>query len=202
MPRNQKLDLGPKYTNGSSGDEVRWDDLRFPAQAIGRSGAASDPDPDTATGLYLFDGTSTESLFGFAQMPHSWLEESEVVPHVHWQKTTSVSPTGNVLWQLDYEVVNNGAVAAMDYGTQLQTSTVVDGTPDDGTPQRVLISSFGSVSMRNYNISCLIFWKLSRIGGGAADSYNGDVRLVEFDWHYMVDGRGSLRQFIKTDWGK
>lgn len=202
MAVDDNYDLGPilEPTGGTS--EVRWDDLRFPAQAIGRSGAASDPDPDTSTGLYLFDGSSTESLFGVAQMPHSWLEESTVIPHVHWQKTVSESPTGNVLWQLDYEVVNNGDVAAMDYGTQLQTSSVVAGTPDDGTPERMLISSFGNVSMRDKRISCIIYWKLSRIGGDAADSHTSDIRLVEFDFHYICDGRGSAEQYSKLDWGK
>ena len=150
----------------------------------------------------MFDGTSTETLFGVAQMPHSWLEESSIVPHVHWQKTAAQSPDGNVLWQLDYEIVNNGAVAAMDYGTQKQTSTVVAGTPDDGTPERLLISSFGAISTRTFKISCLFFWKLSRIGGNGADTYNSDVRLVEFDLHYMVDGLGSQQPFRKQDWGK
>ena len=199
---NDVYDFGPKYEGFISGDDVRWDDLRFPSQGINAPGAAGDPDIEATTGLWLFADNLTETLAGVAQMPHSWLEESTIVPHVHWQKTNGTSPTGVVLWQFDYEIVNNGDVAAMNYPNQLQSTTVADGTPDDGTANRVLISTFGNVSMRDKKISTLIFWKLSRIGGDVADTQTGDARLIEFDIHYMVDGRGSQLPFSKQDWGK
>ena len=173
-----------------------WDDLRFPAQAIGRSGAAADPDPDTTTGLYLFDAASTESLLGVAQMPHSWREGSVISPHVHWQKTTSAG--GNVLWRLEYEVVANGGTAALDYGTSVDAVTTVAGTPDSNTANEILISSFGEIDMTGFGISCIIFWKLSRIGGDETDTYAADARLVEFDIHYQVDTFGSDSLFTKT----
>jgi len=56
--------------------------------------------------------------------------------------------------------------------------------------------------MRGQSISSLIFWKLSRIGGDASDTYASDARLIEIDFHYIVDGLGSLEQFTKQDWGK
>ena len=202
MTSKGTFDLGPIYEGYASGDEVRWDDLRFPAQGIDIVGPSAPPSRETDTGLLIFSASAVNTIAGVAQMPHAWLEESTIVPHVHWQKTSATSPTGNVLWQFDYEVVNNGSVAAMDYGTQLQTSSVVAGTPDDGAANRILISSFGNVSMRNYDISCIIFWKLSRIGNDAADTATMTARLVEFDLHYIVDGRGSQQQFTKTDWGK
>lgn len=172
-----------------------WDDLRFPAQGINPPGAASDPDLESTTGLLLFGTVGTETIAGVAQMPHTWKEGTAVVPHVHWQKTTSAA--GNVLWQLDYEVVSNGAIAAMDYGTQLQVTESVDGTPDNDTANEVLISSFGEVAMTGEVISCLVFWKLSRIGGDALDTYGADARLLEFDIHYEVDAHGSDEQFTK-----
>ena len=202
MTSKGTFDLGPIYEGYASGDEVRWDDLRFPAQGIDIVGPSAPPSRETDTGLLIFSASAVNTIAGVAQMPHAWLEESTIVPHVHWQKTSATSPTGNVLWQFDYEVVNNGSVAAMDYGTQLQTSSVVAGTPDDGAANRILISSFGNVSMRNYDISCIIFWKLSRIGNDAADTATMTARLVEFDLHYIVDGMGSQQQFTKTDWGK
>ena len=176
-----------------------WDDLRFPAQAINPAGQASAPDVDTAnTGLLLFDDITTEVVAGLAQMPHAWREGSNIVPHVHWAKTTSAA--GNVLWQLDYEVVANGDVAALNYPDQLQTSSVVDGTPDDDTANRMLISSFGEIDMTGHEASVLIFWKLSRIGGDAADTYGADALLAELDFHYVIDSLGSDEQFTKTDY--
>ena len=202
MSTADDFDLGPKYEGLHSGDNARWDDLRFPVQAINPPGQASDPDVEASTGMLLFDAGGTELVYGVAQLPHSWLEESTVRPHIHWQKTVANSPTGNVLWRLEYELVNNGSVAAMDYGTALDVTAPVAGTPDDGSADRVLISSFGDVSMRGQSISSLIFWKLSRIGGDASDTYASDARLIEIDFHYIVDGLGSLEQFTKQDWGK
>lgn len=181
-------------------DVARWDDLRFPAQAINPIGSSAPADIETDTGLLLFDNSVAEVVAGVAQMPHSWLEESTIIPHVHWQKTTSAA--GNVFWQFEYEVVNNGDVAAMDYGTTITTSAPVAGTPDADTANQILISSFGNVSMRGNRISSLVFWKLSRQPSETEDNYGADARLVELDLHYIRDGRGSQQQYTKIDWGK
>lgn len=173
----------------------RWDDLRFPAQGINPPGAVSDPDIETTTGMPLFNASSTEVLAGIAQMPHSWREGTAITPHVHWQKTTSAA--GNVLWRLQYEVVANGGIAAMDYGSQLDAVTPVAGTPDLNTANQVLISSFGDIEMTGSLISCLVLWKLARVGGNAADTYGADARLLEFDFHYQVDSFGSEGKFVK-----
>ena len=178
-------------------DGVRWDDLRFPVSAINPPGQASDPDVEASTGMFLFDAGITELVYIVAQMPHSWREASTIVPHVHWQKTTSAA--GNVLWRLEYEVVNNGDVAALDFGTSADVTTPVGGTPDNDTANECLISSFGSVAMNAKRISSLIFCKLSRIGGDAADTYAADARLIEFDIHYQVDSLGSGAEFTKHD---
>lgn len=174
----------------------RWDDLRFPSQGINPPGAAADPDLETTTGLWLFAAAGTETLAGVAQLPHAWKEESTIKPHVHWQKTTSAA--GNVLWRLDYEVVANGAVAPMAYGSQIDSASPVSGTPDGDTANEVLITSLGDIDMSGKLISCLILWKLSRIGGDASDTYGADARLLEFDIHYEIDSRGSIQEFTKV----
>lgn len=172
-----------------------WDDLRFPAQAINPPGGVNDADVENTTGLLLFNASNTEVAMGVAQMPHAWKEGTAINPHVHWQKTTSAA--GDVLWQLEYEVVNNGDVAAMDYGTSISSATVVAGTPDDDTANRMLITSFGNVDMTGATLSSLIFWKISRVGGDALDTYGADARLVEFDIHYQIDSFGSQDTFRK-----
>jgi len=173
----------------------RWDDLRFPSQGINPPGAVTDPDLESTTGLWLFAAAGTETLAGIAQMPHAWKQGTDISPHVHWQKTTSAS--GNVYWQLDYEIVNNGDTATMAYGTTLSTTSAVAGTPDTDTANKVLISSFGTIDMSAYDISCLVVWKLSRIGGDAADTYGADARLLEFDIHYQSDSLGSVALYEK-----
>lgn len=175
--------------------DTAWDDLRFPVQAINPPGQASDPDLEATTGMLLFAAAGTELVFGVAQMPHAWNEGTSIYPHVHWSKTTSAG--GDVLWQLDYETVNNGDVATLAYSSQLQTVSAVAGTPDNDTANEILISSFGELAMTGKTISSLIIWKLSRIGGDAADTYGADARLFEFDLHFEIDSMGSDDEFVK-----
>lgn len=174
-----------------------WDDLRFPAQGINPPGQASDPVVETNTGLLLFAGNATNTIAGVAQMPHSWVEGSVVVPHVHWQKTTS--QPGDVLWRFEYDnVVNPNEISLLTYANVRNAPATVPGTPDDNTERRNLISSFGEVDMTGKLISCCMLWKLYRIGGDAVDTYGDDARLVEFDIHYQIDQPGSFQQFIKA----
>ena len=175
---------------------TQWDDLRFPSQGINPPGGVSDADVEATTGLLLFASNATELVAGVAQLPHAWREGSTIRPHVHWQKTTSAA--GGVYWRLDYELVNNGETAAMDYGTSLGTGSVVGGTPDTDTANKVLISSFGGIDMKDYRISCLLLWKLYRVHDNASDTYGADARLIEFDIHYELDSFGSEKEFIKV----
>ena len=177
-------------------NDTSWDDLRFPVQGINPPGNVSDPDLESATGMQLFSSNSINTLAGVAQMPHKWKEGTTIQPHVHWQKTSSAA--GNVLWRLDFEVVANGAVAAMDYGTSIDALTVATGTPDTNTANKCLISGFEpDIDMTDMKISTLILWKLSRIGDDASDTYGGNARLLEFDIHYEIDSFGSNEPFTK-----
>ena len=173
-----------------------WDDLRFPAQGIRPPGQITDPDIETDTGFFLFDAGGTEIIAGIAQMPHAWKEGTAVDPHVHWQKTTSAA--GNVLWQIDYEVINVNDVAVMDYGSQNQSATVNTITPDDNTAHRALITDIGDIDMTGKTFSSLILWKISRIGGDVLDTYGADARLLEFDFHYQIDSLGSDQEYSQT----
>jgi len=173
---------------------VQWDDMRFPATAVNPPGLASDPDFDTTNGGWLFDATATELVFLAAQMPHAWKEGSRIRPHVHWQKTTSAA--GDVYWQLDYKKVPIAEVMDASF-TTLTVSSTVPGTPDNDLAGEHLISTFGDVSMTENTLSDMFLFKLSRIGGNAADTYAADVRLLEFDIHYQLNSLGSGREFIK-----
>ena len=172
-----------------------WDDLRFPAQAINPPGAGSDPDVESTTGLLLFASNATQIAAGVAQMPHGWVEGSDLNAHVHWQRTTSAS--GGVYWRLSYEVVNNGAVAAMDYGTVIGSGAVTAGTPDDDTAERVLITAMGDVTMTGGKVSSLVFWKLARVHDNELDTYGADARLIELDFHYKLNQPGSDSEYTK-----
>ncbi len=172
-----------------------WDDLRFPAQAINPVGGVNPPDLDNTTGALLFDADAVEIIAGIAQMPHAWHQGTTIKPHIHWTKTSSAS--GDVVWLFEYEVVNNGEVAPLTYTNTYQTSSVVAGTPDNDTANEMLITSLDDISMVGKKISCIIFWKLSRVATDGSDTYAADARLVELDFHYQIDSNGSTQLFTK-----
>jgi hypothetical protein len=165
-----------------------WDDLRFPAQGVNPPGVASDPDVDTSDGTLLFDDGSTEVIMGIAQMPHTWKPQSNIRPHIHW--TPISTNTGDVYWQLDYKIAEVGGVFPGSW-TTLNVADTAAGTA--GTHQ---VAGFGSISMTNYTReSLVIIWKVSRIGGDAADTHTGDAKFLEFDIHYQSNKLGTVTEF-------
>jgi len=168
-----------------------WDDLKFPATAVNPPGLVSDPTWDINIPGWLFAPTSTEMLHLVGQLPHSWLEESELRPHVHWTKTSSA--VGDVYWQLEYAWAGIGDVITSF--TTLSSSTTVGGTPDNDTTNEHLITAFGSVPATGMQISDMLIMKLSRIGGHGNDTYGADARLLEFDIHHQLNVQSSFNEY-------
>lgn len=172
-----------------------WEDLRFPVQAINPPGQVSDPDIESDSGLFLFDASSTELIYGVAQMPHTWVEGTTIYPHIHWQKTTSAS--GDVLWRFEYEIVDDGDIFLKTYFNLSDVTVTNEHAPDDNTAGRSLVSTFDGIDMTGYEISTFIYWKLSRVGGDGSDTYGVDARFAEFDIHYQQNSFGAVDQFTK-----
>jgi hypothetical protein len=185
----------PLFDNGYNGT-LYWDDLRFPASGINPAGSAAPPgqDTDTYPGTLLFDAAGTEVVAGLAQFPHGWAQETDIRPHVHWMKSTSAS--GNVYWQLRYKWMKIGEVADTNF-TTLTSSTPIAGTTDTNTAHQHLISSFGDVTTAGIEVSDMLCWELSRVGGNGADTYGADARLLEFDIHIQLDTPGTTPEFSK-----
>jgi hypothetical protein len=178
----------PVFINGLQiQDPKAWDDLRAPATAINPPGLVSDPTFDSTNIGWLFDPSSTEILFIILQMPHSYSEGTNIIPHVHWESTDS--NVGTVKWRLEYKWTNVGDIESGSY-------TAIDITPStDGNSLKSLISGFGEISKTGARISSILSVKLSRIGGD--DTYTGDALLKEFDIHYEKNTIGSLSSTSK-----
>jgi hypothetical protein len=172
--------------------EPHWEDLRFPASSINPPGAESDPDVDTTYGTLLFSGTATEVIFVQVQLPHGRKYGSEIRPHVHWAKTTSAA--GGVYWKLDYRWSRIGEV--MDAAW----TTIGGSTPDvsdDDTAEKHALTPLGTIDGTDAELSDMLICKLSRVHDNAADTYEADVRLLEFDFHVQIDAPGSVQLYQK-----
>lgn len=173
-------------------ENIVWDDLRFPAASINPVGSPSPPTLDTAdpfSGTLLFSASATNSVAGQAQLSHAWKEGSEIIPHIHWCPTST--GTGNVLWRLQYQISDVN-------GTFPGSYTILDVLDaGDGVTNKHQIASFSPIVMTGKSLSCVILWKISRIGGDGTDTYASTARFLEFDIHYQIDGNGSRQEYIK-----
>jgi len=176
-----------------------WDDLRTPAVAINPPGAASDPDRDTADGTLLFSPTSTELIYGEDQLPHVWLESTEIRPHIHVRLTTTA--TGDVVLHYGYSIANGSSLgdAATSTNVFSALATAISTVSVSGVVDQHVIIPLANLDMTNYRVSCVNMWTLARIGGDAADTYPVDLKLVSYDTHYRRDLRlpGSVQEYIK-----
>ena len=161
-----------------------WEDLRFAARATQVNPATSLPHFDWTNNGFLFDASSTETVYLVGQMPHHWVAGSNVEPHIHWMPTNT--NTGDVRWQLEYKVTNIDAVESGSW-----TTVPVDDA-GAGVAYTHQLASFGELSFAGITASAVITMKISRLG--AADTYNADALYKEFDIHYtQYDGNvGSL----------
>jgi hypothetical protein len=169
----------------------RWDDLRFPAQAINPAGAVEAPtvDQDQAKfpGTLLFAGNKDASIGGIAQMPHSWARGTSLRPHIHWSKP--VGSANAVDWKFYYRICGwVGDVAGA-------WSSAVDGVLAAGDPTVAdahLLTSFGDIPMTDLKESAIVAWRLDRLG--VTDADNGVARLYEFDIHFLASQLGTITE--------
>lgn len=56
------------------------------------------------------------------------------------------------------------------------------------------LMDFAHIDMTGKQDSCTIFWRFSRIGDDAHDTYGDDLHLAEFDIHYLVNTLGSVAE--------
>ena len=166
-----------------------WEDLRFPATSINPAGAPGPMGFDTTNIAFTASATGTESVAIVAQIPHAWLEGSDIEPHVHWQPTTTGA--GNVVWQLQYKWTNPHEADAGSF----TTINILE--PAGGTSLRHNIGSFGNISGTGKVISSLLTCIISRLGSDALDTYAATALLKEFDIHYKSDSVGSVGQYSK-----
>ena len=168
-----------------------WEDLRFPAQGINPAGTANAPTIDTTTypGTLLFSGTADNHIAGVAQLPHAWLEGSELRPHVHWRKTTADGSGLAVGWELRYSIsaINAAPVA---YTAWLAGTLAVGNLT---ALEHHNLTGFPAIPMTGYKGSTCLCWEMRRVG--STDAYGSSSRFLELDFHHQVGSSGSEQEY-------
>lgn len=167
----------------------RWDDLRFPAQAINPAGAAVPASVDTNTGMLSFSGSADNTIAGMGQMPHSWKYGSALHPHLHLVFPTA-NAGKNTRWKFEYQIWPLAGVAAANYGTYTALTVMTVANPDNVRSH--VLAEFAPITMTGNLGSTCIMWRVTRLASSdVADDDTNACILLEMDIHYEMDKMGS-----------
>lgn len=167
-----------------------WEDLRFPAQGVNPVGSPAPPTL-TANGLLSFSGSTDNVVAGVIQMPHSWVPETKIIPHIHLVVPAS-NAGKNSRWKFEYNRADLSGHFENAIGTYTTLGTAVT-VPNPADTTLHLLVGFGDLTMVGYTASSMLNWKLSRLANSdVLDDDTGDWYLLEFDVHYLV-GRSGTR---------
>lgn len=179
--------------------QVRWDDLRVDPGAWSFPGFA-DPTRSTwqpggsGATLTLYKFNNNDYVSFTVQMPHRYKVGTDLKPHVHWTPHDRgiIESGSTVQWEIDYSIA--------DIMGTFPTTTTIDLTSTNtmGTDDTHIVTASGTIDGTGLNISHMIVGRLYR---GPTDTWSGTGNnapgLLELDFHYEVDDRGSQTEVLK-----
>lgn len=177
-----------------SPNDYAWDDIRVPMENTKLNASKSEPAfEEWIDGIHAFhfenNNADDESLHFSIQIPHDWAVGTTLHPHLHWYpKSTN---TGDVVWELDHVAAAIGDSFPASATTSEKTQAA------SGTLNNHQIIEFDLIDGKDLNISSMIHFRLTRLGGDAADTFTGDAIAGEFDVHYQRDSNGSYHEYQK-----
>lgn len=175
------------------GNQYRWEDLRIVPGAFQFPGVA-DPtlsawQPGGVGSTYfIYEFNNADEVHFTCQMPHSYVEGSNLRPHIHWTpRDRGVAENGNtVAWKIDYSIAD--IVDAFPSSTNLDLTDTCSGTNDLHE-----ITSQGTITGTGLTVSHILQVRLYRDAGDtwATNTPGNRPCLLEFDIHFQIDDYGS-----------
>ena len=174
----------------------RWDDIRVAGSSV-KIGAEGIPDfaqfltnGSSSTGVYLDwfpngNASQIKNVFFEVQLPHSYVKNTTIHPHIHWVSKTAV--LGTVVWELEYTWSDKN----LSFGTT--TIIVASGTTSSVINEH-MITYFQFIGTPLTNVSSMLLCRLTRRCDNAIDTYANTVGLLEFDFHILKNDLGSINE--------
>ena len=189
------LDGGIIKDTGSTGYvefEPTWDDIRVASTAV-KIGSLKPPRFAQTVGNcweYIFDNGVLQQVFFTCQLPHAYVEGSDLRPHIHWY-TDAGHTAGDVYWGLEYFWMN------VDDAIPGSTTTIYTAATTSATWVHEA-HSFPTISGTGKNVSSMLVCRLFRDGANVLDTNTADAVFLEFDFHYQKNSLGSDEEFTKN----
>lgn len=183
------------------GNATVWDDIRVPVTST-KLGGSRDPGftvfktngaGSQGVFIYWFDASIEEEIYFTVQMPHSWKEGTDILPHVHWIPSTTPDNTPTqqrVSWGLEYAWANIGDVFPTN--TTVITNNTIYPTDTELVQYKHYLTQLSDIVGTGKTISSMLVCRLFRNATSVAyDTYEHDAGLLEIDFHFEQDTIGS-----------
>ncbi len=147
---------------------------------------------------WMFEDAKLEEVTFTVQLPHNYMEGSNLYPHIHWAPMTDAG-TSRVRWTMDYQWVNlNGVFTGSTTSTVSNYLLYNESSPTQSLANRqCTLTPLGTISGTGKTISSLLVCRVYRDGAGANDNLGDKAALLSIDFHYEIDSFGSHTEFIK-----
>ncbi len=166
------------FKNGVISD----DDLQVPISSIRLGGAAPPTDATYKGGLVLgFSKSSNNTIYFTAQLPHKYVEGTDIELHFHWVIPTSGAGIGteNIKWDATCSWSNLGG----SFPTETASTTTIDA--QNTLMNEHILHSFPSLDGTDKSVSGILICSLTR-DVSVANNYNDIAYLVAIDFHYTI----------------
>lgn len=174
--------------------QTYWDDLRTPATAVRLSGIKPPVLTEYKGGLVLEfedkNAPNEQQIFFIIQMPHSWKEGTDILPHMHWVPAANTGGLDRtVSWRLSYSWANENT-------EDFPAATTIDVTANiNNQLDQHIHTDFTPISGAGKFLSSMLICSLTRLSD--TDTFIGSAYFLEVDFHYEINSPGSETEFVK-----
>lgn len=130
-------------------------------------------------GFQFLNGIS-QTMYGFVELPAHSSSSITVMPYLHWYND---SATGNCVWDLEYYPMGSSGPVVLPY---TPISVRVTSNPGAIVPCQTYVT-FPQQVIGTVGDHATIYFKVSRIGGDAADTLNGTAYLASVGFAVTTD---------------
>lgn len=170
------------------GATTQFDDLFYPF-TTGTSGGNPYPvfNADSLYWQFVIDSTGPTKCFMYfqVQIPHAWVYNSTIYPHIHYKHTTA---QGTPTFRIKYRWINIGS--SVYPGWNLYDMNVTTGTTNN-THQ--LVYRANGISGTGKTLSSILIIQCYLVG----QTGTGGINAYQMDIHFEKDGFGSQEQTTK-----
>lgn len=174
-----------------------WDDLVITAESFRLAGASPATAQAYRSGYVLaFTNVADRYCYFNFQLPHTYVEGTDVKFHIHWTIPVSGAGAGaeNVKWDFTYSASSPNALYPETWPAA-STATVTIDVQNDAVNEH-LVDTIVTISGAGFTISEVLICSLMR-DTTVANNYGNPAYLVSADLHIQVDTSGSRQEWVK-----